>query len=549
MLAPLLIAASLLFLSYLYRQLRFKRFSKYASLPQLPNSLLLGHLGKLGEYMKRGPADVHPDTMFTNMHNDLSRPPLMMVDLWPLNRPTAVITSHELAEQITRPSKMFATSTPKNDMGYLEPLIGSSSILAAHGEKWKGLRRRFTAGFAPSHLMTLLPLMAEKTGAFIDALDTYAQTGQVFGLVSNITSLTFDIIGAVVIGVDLGAQSESDDNNELLRLFRALLATFSDDKTDYPWWLIPHIKIRRNRLGRQIDHILREIVRKKWADRQQAKSSSREKSLRDRSILSLSLDEYGDQIELSEKQINETGDQLKTFLLAGHDTTSTAISWVFYELTRTPQALQAVRAELDAIFGPDTAPDKVLAQLLSPPQPGTQHPIHRMTYISAVIKEAFRVHPSSGSAREPPDGSRYTVRAPDGTEHCLNGTIIYICHTIIQRDRSVFGSSADDFVPERWLDERAAEYPASAWRPFERGPRACIGQEFANIEIKVIIAMAARRYDFVKVGLGELVLDDQTGEPKLGEDGQYLVKSELYKTRQVIAKPVDGMRMKVKLAS
>src|SRR5512140_346167 len=98
-----------------------------------------------------------------------------------------------------------------------------------------------------------------------------------------------------------------------------------------------------------------------------------------------------------------------------------------------------------------------------------------MTYTSAVIKEAFRVHPSSGSARESLDGPGYTVRAPDGAEHCLNGTIIYVCHTIIQRDWTVYGDLADEFVPERWLDERAVEYPASAWRPFERGPRACIG--------------------------------------------------------------------------
>lgn len=63
---------------------------------------------------------------------------------------------------------------------------------------------------------------------------------------------------------------------------------------------------------------------------------------------------------------------------------------------------------------------------------------------------------------------------------------------------------------------------------FERGPRNCIGQELANIEGYVILAMILRRYDFVKVGLGETALDEK-GQPILdSETGQYKVTSELY---------------------
>ena len=69
--------------------------------------------------------------------------------------------------------------------------------------------------------------------------------------------------------------------------------------------------------------------------------------------------------------------------------------------------------------------------------------------------------------------------------------------------------------------------PASAWRPFERGPRNCIGQELANLEARVILASVARRYDFVKVGAGEVRLNER-GEPVLNEKGQYEVKSELF---------------------
>jgi len=127
---------------------------------------------------------------------------------------------------------------------------------------------------------------------------------------------------------------------------------------------------------------------------------------------------------------------------------------------------------------------------------------------------------------------------------CLDGMVLYLCHYGIQRDAAVYGDSANDFVPERWLGDAdtSAEaegkaggegrVPASAWRPFERGPRNCIGQELANLEARVILASVARRYDFVKVGAGEVRLDDR-GEPVLNEKGQYEVKSELFNVSHI----------------
>ena len=82
--------------------------------------------------------------------------------------------------------------------------------------------------------------------------------------------------------------------------------------------------------------------------------------------------------------MDETCDQIKTFLLAGHDTTSITLSWVFYWLSRTPRALAAVRRELDELFGPEAAdPEAVRRQLLFPGGPDL---VHRMTYIAAVVK-------------------------------------------------------------------------------------------------------------------------------------------------------------------
>src|SRR5262249_1033040 len=107
----------------------------------------------------------------------------------------------------------------------------------------------------------------------------------------------------------------------------------------------------------------------------------------------------------------------------------------------------------------------------------------------------------------------------------LDGNWIYINHNLIHRDRAVFGDTANIFVPERWLGSDGT--PVSAWRPFERGPRNCIGQELANIEARIIIAMLVYRYEFIKVGLGEVDLGEN-GQPTVNANGQFNVKSELY---------------------
>ncbi|KAI2615687.1 hypothetical protein GGR54DRAFT_649889 [Hypoxylon sp. NC1633] len=179
---PLVFAALSLLAAYLYNKLRYKRFQQYAHISQLPPSLLLDHLN-----------------VFVQMNNDLGRPPLMFVDLRPINRPMVLIGSHDIAEQITKTSKIYPTSTPKSDLGYLEPVIGPTSILTLHGEEWKALRKKFNPGFAPQYLVTLLSCILDKTMSFIEHLDSFARTGGDFSLVLLGVNLTFDIIGVVVM--------------------------------------------------------------------------------------------------------------------------------------------------------------------------------------------------------------------------------------------------------------------------------------------------------------------------------------------------------------
>ncbi|KAJ3546154.1 hypothetical protein NM208_g2144 [Fusarium decemcellulare] len=475
-LIPIVAAALSLLVTYLYTTLRFKRFKQYAHLPQLPPSLLWGHMRVYDEFMKRGNKDRHPDFVFGDMHEALGRPPVILADMRPVSMPVALITSHDIAEQVAKSSHLYPWGPPKSPtLTDILHLIGSKSILSAQGEEWKILRKRFSPGFAPNQLVTLLPCILDKTEAFIQHLDNYALSGKEFSLLRILVNLTMDIMSVVIMDEEIGAQeTQESQQSELVRVLRTLLSTYSG-LHNLPWWLAPRLQTKRRHLANRMDQLFQDVIRRKFEESQKHGSDNKT-----RSILSLSFQ--------------------------------------------------------------DTNPATVRSQLYS----NGKDLIHHMIYVSAVIKEVLRMYPPAATARYSEPGSGFTVRTKTGQEYCLDGTVMYNCHTVLHRDPEVYGASANEFVPERWLGDTSTwECPPSAWRPFERGPRNCIGQELANLESRVIIAMVARQYDFVKVGLGELELDDN-GRHVLNEKDQYEVKSELYSMLQVTVKPVDGMMMKVR---
>lgn len=359
---------------------------------------------------------------------------------------------------------------------------------------------------------------------FLEHLDRLASTGEVAQLGDYTTSLTFDIIGMATMDKDFAAQRPKDQRSELISLYLELLDSYGalEDSPVANWLIHPVAVYQQKQLAKKIDPLIAEIVRAKHEELQRGEGASR-------SVLSLSLRDVED---LTPEVVQQTVDSLKTFLFAGHDTTSILLQWSFYELERSPRVAEALCAELDELFGPDPDPEVVMDVLVK----RGDEVMRKMTYTSAFVKEILRLYPPAGSARFAPPGSGFFVTARDGGRYCLDGKVIYLCATLIQRDPEVYGPTADEFVPERWLGEEAGEgegekgtgagIAAGAWRPFERGPRNCIGQELANIESKIILACVARRYEFVKVGLGAIKRDEKGGRVVEGE--RCVAETELY---------------------
>ena len=170
-----------------------------------------------------------------------------------------------------------------------------------------------------------------------------------------------------------------------------------------------------------------------------------------------------------------------TQLIAGSDTTSNSSCALLYHVARTPGVLQKLQQELDAAV-PDDGVTKV----------PTYEAIRNLPYLEAVINETLRHHSTSGIGlpREvPPDSPGVALRG----HHFPPGTVLSVPSYSIHHSREIWGPDANEFRPERW--ETLTPRQKNAFIPFSYGPRACVGRNVAEMEMKMIAATWVRRYD------------------------------------------------------
>lgn len=179
---------------------------------------------------------------------------------------------------------------------------------------------------------------------------------------------------------------------------------------------------------------------------------------------------------------DQIADDFTGFFMAGTDTTSHLVASAIYFLWKNPNVLSEVRKEADREFFDLTKVDDVN--------------INRMSYTSAVLKEAFRL--------EGPISIFLEKAAVEDTNLCemkvKKGTIINVCLDIFFRSDKYY-SRPMEFLPERWLGDPAFEKDGYkrepyAFIPFAAGPRNCIGQHLAMIEARIIVALFIKTFDF-----------------------------------------------------
>ena len=314
----------------------------------------------------------------------------------------------------------------------LVPILGDG-LLTADGEAWKQARRKLQPGFRASAIAGYARRMVDEAAA-IDWPE-----GTSVDVSAEMMALTLRIVCACLFDHDIRG-SIATVGATMDALHDAVAAP------PLPEWLPTPWRRRRRKAVAKIEALLEAMI----AQRRAGPAGDDLLSM----LLQAGFDDRG------------VRDQLITLFLAGHETTSHALSWTWWLLAHHPEALDALHREVDA--------------LPSPPDATTPLP-----FTDAVVNEALRLYPPAYAlprvARCDTTVGPYTVS--EGTQ-----VVLWLWHA--HRDPAAF-DDPDAFRPDRFAD---GTRPPASFLPFGAGTRMCIGAGFARLELRLLLATLARRY-------------------------------------------------------
>ena len=365
----------------------------------------------------------------------------------------------EYVEQVTIVQHAkFHKSTLTKDV--TERLLGQG-LLISEGEFWRRQRRLAQPAFHRSRI-------AEYGATMVECADTHSKTwrdGEIRDLAQEMMAMTLDIAVRTLFGTRLAAEAENVGHS------LGFLMRYSLRKARSPLKIPESWPTPANRRARRETEFLDSLVYRIIAERQKEIDSGAPNPHNDLlAMLMGAMDEDGTQ--MTPKQLR---DETMTLFLAGHETTALTLSWTWYLLSENPLAEARLHEELQNVLG-GRAPQ--VADL------------ERLPYLKAVISEVLRLYPAA-----------YTIARTSIAPCTVGGydfpvdTTFIMSQWVMHRDARYF-ENPEAFRPERWLDGLENRLPTGAYFPFGDGPRRCIGQGFALLELGLVVARVAQGFRF-----------------------------------------------------
>ncbi|WP_439595556.1 cytochrome P450 [Falsiroseomonas sp.] len=352
---------------------------------------------------------------------------------------------------------------PKSDLmvNALEPLIGDS-IFVSSGATWKRQRQMMDPALTLMRVNRAFGSMEAGIEAAEKTLDRAVANGESFSLDLAMSHLTADIICRSVFSTSL----ESRVAHEVFDAFTFFERSVAQVEIrrlimDRAWTRIPQTQavldscalIRRSLgelldshldAGQSFDDIASAVVAAHDVD---GKAFTREELI----------------------------DQLGVLFLAGHETSASALTWVFFLLASRPDFVARLRAEVASVCGDG---------------PISFEHTKRLVFTRNIFRETLRLYPPITFL---PRVANEATRI--GDYRVKRGALIMVAPWLLHRHLR-YWTNPNTFDPDRFLPEREAEMTAGAYIPFGIGPRICAGAAFATVEAVLLIARLFRRFDF-----------------------------------------------------
>nr|QLC36648.1 cytochrome P450 4V2 [Kryptolebias hermaphroditus] len=383
---------------------------------------------------------------------------------------------------------------------FLHPWLGTG-LLTSTGQKWRQRRKILTPTFHFSILTDFLHVMNEQAEVLVEKLEKKAGQGP-FNCFSDITLCALDIICETAMGKKIYAQSDSE-SEYVKSVYR--MSDIISHRQRKPWFWPDFIYYWFGQ-GKEHDRtlkILHSFTQRVIHEKSENMSSSDPDSDSDRDpkkrqafldMLLKTTDEDGNR--LSHQDIQE---EVDTFMFEGHDTTAAAMNWTLHLLGSHPEVQWKVHQELQEVFGTSG-------------RPITTEDLKQLKYLDCVIKESLRLFPSVPYFARSlcADCHINGFKIPKGANAIV---ITYALH----RDPRYF-PEPEEFRPERFFPQNSVGRPPYAYIPFSAGLRNCIGQRFAQMEEKVVLANILRNFSVEACQkreelcpVGELILRPKQG--------------------------------------
>jgi cytochrome P450 len=332
-------------------------------------------------------------------------------------------------------------------------------LLTTHGEAWRTQRRLIQKGFDRKQLEALSTIMQDSLSESLRDFDAQVNGGPV-DIYPHLMKMTFAMVARSLFGAKL-KDEDIDTVSDTICTVQEFIVRQTLQPYLNPWFEVSGELHRHEEMRARADSILMEYIKTR---RQQAPGNDLLQTLMDA--------RYSDGEGMSDELVLSESMQL---LVAGHETSSNALSWLLYLLSTRPDCLEKVRQEIDSVLGD---------------APLSFSDISKFEFATQVIQEALRLYPPFWMVDRMAvaDDRVGDIAIPQGS------TVIVFVYGAHHAPR--YWQNPEIFDPERFVKGSEKLRTPFTYLPFGGGPRVCIGNHYAMLQILMILSDLLRRYDF-----------------------------------------------------
>jgi cytochrome P450 len=371
------------------------------------------------------------------------------------------ISDAEVIKKVLFDDKTFVTSPSVSNPFYL---LAPTGVLVTHGEEWKRHRKIVTGAFAPVQLQFAVEVTNREADLLVEKWKRNIQENsrQSFDFQKEFANLTLDILGEVAFSHKFNL---INGGNPWTSNLHTIIDGISH-RTIVPKILWP-LLVRDSKKWESTALSMRDLPKKFVEERRQMHETHEDYDEHTHSDL---LERLVQNMEGESLSNNEVVDETMLFFLAGHETTTSTLSWISYMIQDKEEVKQKIRREYEEIIGDNDLRYEDLPKLV---------------YLEAVIKETLRMKPTA------PLLARHCTRDTEINGYKFPAGSGVVLMTIASNYDPENYPEPEVFKPERWLNKAEKHYQFS----FGDGPKICVGQKLAMIEMKVTISKILRNFD------------------------------------------------------